>query len=80
MGKDEYFIADLIGLKVIREENSQFLGELKEVLQTGANDVYAVEMEDGREVLFPVIRDCVKKVDLERGEVLVHVMKGLLDE
>lgn len=80
LGKDEYFIADLIGLKVIREENSQFLGELKEVLQTGANDVYAVEMEDGREVLFPVIRDCVKKVDLERGEVLVHVMKGLLDE
>ncbi len=80
LGKDEYFIADLIGLKVIREENGQFLGELKEVLQTGANDVYVVEMEDGREVLFPVIQDCVKKVDLERGEVLVHVMKGLLDE
>lgn len=80
LGKDEYFIADLIGLKVIREENGQFLGELKEVLQTGANDVYVVEMEDGKEVLFPVIRDCVKKVDLERGEVLVHVMKGLLDE
>ncbi len=80
LGKDEYFIADLIGLKVIREENGQVLGELKEVLQTGANDVYVVEMEDGKEVLFPVIRDCVKKVDLERGEVLVHVMKGLLDE
>ena len=79
LGKDEYYIADLIGLKVLREEGP-YLGELVDVLQTGANDVYVVKMEDGREILLPVIRDCIKKVDLEQGEIVVHLMKGLLDE
>ncbi len=76
--KDEYFIADLIGLKVITDEEKT-LGILKDVLQTGANDVYIVEMEDGKEVLLPAIKECVLKVDVEAGEVLVHVMDGLLD-
>ncbi len=76
--KDEYFIVDLIGLKVITDENEE-LGILKDVLQTGANDVYIVEMADGREVLLPAIKECVLKVDMDAGEVLVHVMDGLLD-
>lgn len=79
LGKDEYFIADLIGLSVIREDG-ETLGELSDVLQTGANDVYEVTMEDGKQVLLPVIRECIKKVDLEKRQVTVHVMKGLLDE
>ena len=52
---------------------------LKDVLQTGANDVYIVETEDGKEVLLPAIKECVLNVDVEAGEVLVHVMPGLLD-
>lgn len=78
--KDEYFIVDLIGLTVIREDDKTTLGKLTDVLQTGANDVYVVEMENGKEVLLPVIRECVKKVDLEQGQITVNVMKGLLDE
>ena len=78
--KNEYFIADLIGLSVIREDNGEVLGELTDVLQTGANDVYEVKMEDGKEVLLPAIRECIKNVDLQKGEITVHVMKGLLDE
>ncbi len=76
--KDEYFIADLIGLKVITDEE-KILGTLKDVLQTGANDVYIVETEDGKEVLLPAIKECILNVDMEAGEVLVHVMDGLLD-
>ena len=78
--KNEYFIADLIGLSVIREDNGEVLGKLTDVLQTGANDVYEVKMEDGKEVLLPAIRECIKNVDLQKGEITVHVMKGLLDE
>lgn len=76
--KDEYFIADLIGLSVVTDEEIQF-GVLKDVLQTGANDVYIVETGEGKEVLLPAIKECVLKVDIEAGEVLVHVMDGLLD-
>lgn len=79
LGKDEYYIADLIGLDVFTEDG-EHLGKLIDVLQTGANDVYVVKLEDGREVLLPVIRECIKEVNLEQGEVRVHLMKGLLDE
>ena len=50
--KDEYFIADLIGLSVIREDNGEVLGELTDVLQTGANDVYEVKMEMEKKFYF----------------------------
>ena len=76
--KDEYFIADLIGMKVITDED-ETLGVLKDVLQTGANDVYVVKMNDSKEVLLPAIKECVLKVDVEAGEVLVHMMPGLLE-
>ncbi|MCI9486027.1 MAG: 16S rRNA processing protein RimM [Lachnospiraceae bacterium] len=74
----EYFIADLVGLAVMTDEGEK-LGTLREVIQTGANDVYEVFMENGKSVLLPVIDECVLDVDLEKGEVLVHVMDGLLD-
>lgn len=78
LAEDEYFIADLIGLTVMTDEGEK-LGTLNEVLQTGANDVYEVLMENGKTVLLPVTRECVLDVDLEKGEVLVHVLDGLLD-
>lgn len=77
--EDEYYISDLIGLSVVSDMGEQ-LGELTDVLQTGANDVYVVKMTDGKEALFPAIAECVKCVDLERGTMTVHVMEGLLDE
>ena len=76
--KDEYYIADLIGCKVVDEEEN-LLGELSDVLQTGANDVYQVTMQDGKEVLFPAIKECILEVDLENSRIRVHVMDGLLE-
>lgn len=76
--KDEYFIADLIGLQVENEDGS-FKGILKDVIETGANDVYTVSCEDGREVLIPAIKDCILSVDLENGSMKVHLLDGLLD-
>lgn len=75
--KDEYFVADLIGMLVVTEEGENF-GTLKDVLATGANDVYVVSREDGTEVLLPAIKDCVKAVDMEQKEITVHIMDGLL--
>lgn len=75
--KDEYFIADLIGLAVENEEGEK-LGILKDVIETGANDVYSVTMDDGRELLLPAIKECILDVDIERGSMRVHVLDGLL--
>ncbi|MDE6313995.1 MAG: ribosome maturation factor RimM [Lachnospiraceae bacterium] len=76
--KDEYFIADIVG-SVVEDEEGKVLGNLKDVMQTGANDVYIVENEAGQELLFPVIKQCVLNVDVEQQRITVHVMPGLLD-
>lgn len=75
--KDEYFIADLLGMKVLDEEEKE-LGLLQDVLQTGANDVYVIRMTDGRELLLPAIRECILEVRVEEGFMKVHVLEGLL--
>ena len=74
--KNEYFIADLIGLKAVSEDGTE-LGKITDVLQTGANDVYVVQQEDGQEVLIPAIRYCVLNVDLEAGIMTLHLLDGL---
>lgn len=76
--KDEYFIADLIGLQVVLEDDTS-LGILKEVMLTGANDVYVIEMENQREVLIPAIKQCILSVDIESNKMTVKLLDGLLD-
>ena len=76
MVKDEYYICDIIGAEVV-EEDGNTVGTLKEVLQTGANDVYVVATKEGDEILLPVIPDCVKDLDVEKKVVTVHIMAGL---
>lgn len=79
LGRDEYFIADLMGLKVHNEDGEE-IGVLREVLETGANDVYIIDLHDGRELLLPAIKDCVLDVDVEGGKMQIHILNGLLDE
>lgn len=74
----EYYIADILGCDVITDEDER-LGELIDVIQTGANDVYVVKMENGKEVLLPSIDECILERDIDNKIVKVHVMKGLLD-
>ena len=75
----EYFIADLINLKVIDEDENE-IGILDDVMQTGANDVYIIHLKDsGKEVLLPVIDECVLDVNIEEGFVKVHILEGLID-
>lgn len=77
--KDEYFIADLIGMRVLTEEGEVF-GTLTDVLSTGANDVYTVRREDGTEVLLPAIKECILQIDMEQSRMTIHVMDGLLGD
>ena len=75
--EDEYFIADLIGLDVVLEDDSAF-GTLKDVLETGANDVYIIDTNEHGEVLIPAIEECVLEVDIEANKMKIHLMNGLI--
>ena len=76
--EDEFYIADVIDSEVF-EDNGNKLGTLVDVMQTGANDVFVVKMENDKEVLLPVIKDCVLDINVEEKKVIVHMLNGLLD-
>lgn len=78
LAKDEYFIADMIGMKVVTEDGADF-GTLEEVMQTGANDVYEIKTKEQGVVLIPAIKDCILDIDMEEHKMVIHVMDGLLD-
>lgn len=75
--KDEYFIADMIGMEVFTEDGNRF-GVLRDVMETGANDVYVIDMADGKEVLVPAIKQCILNVDVEEKKMTIHLLEGLV--
>ena len=74
----EYFICDLIGLRVITDEGKE-LGNLTDVIEAGANNVYEVTSDTGKIYYLPVIDQCILSHDMTNRTVTVHILKGLLD-
>jgi 16S rRNA processing protein RimM len=73
-----YYHHQLVGLAVVAADG-RAVGTVRRVLQTGANDVFAVRRPDGREVLVPAIRDAVAAIDLAAGTMRLTDLPGLLD-
>jgi len=69
----------LIGLKVVEKETEEVLGELVEIIKTGANDVYLVKSESGREILLPAIPEVILDVELAEGIMSVFLLPGLVE-
>lgn len=76
LGEDEYYVHQIEGLQVYTEEG-EHLGEIVEVMFTGANEVYVVRDEDGVELLLPAIADVVQSVDLDAEKMVVRLLEGL---
>lgn len=74
--KDEYYIADLIDMEVYTEEG--YFGVLRDVMLTGANEVYIIDSDRYGEVLVPAIRQCILDVDVENRKMKIHLMDGLI--
>ena len=77
LSEDEYYIADLLGMTVVLEDGTEF-GTLKDVMETGANDVYIIDSKDHGEVLLPAIKECILGVDIDKNIMTIHLMKGLV--
>lgn len=74
----EYYHHQIIGLRVITEEG-RFLGVIREILNNPANDVYIVQPETGREILLPALKSVILSVDLAKGEMLIHLLPGIIE-
>lgn len=76
LGKDEYYIADLMGMEVFTEEGR--FGVLKDVMETGANEVYIIDSDEHGEVLVPAIHDCILDVNIEEKVMKIRLLDGLV--
>ena len=75
--KNTYFIADLIGLEVYKEDGS-LLGKVDDIYNTGASDIYVIKDTLGKQILLPAIKEVIKQIDLEQEKIVVHLLEGLV--
>lgn len=75
----QYYKHELYGVKVIDDQGNA-LGELAEIIETGANDVYVVRDDSGREILLPAIPSVILDLEPDRGLMRVHILDGLIGE
>jgi 16S rRNA processing protein RimM len=77
--KGEFYWHQVIGLSVVHASTGETLGEVKDILETGANDVYVVHGNYG-EILVPAIKDVVKLIDPSAGRMLIEPLPGLIPQ
>lgn len=75
--KDSYYIFELVGLKVY-DKDSKELGQVTEVIKTGANDVYIVKRPEGKDILIPALKSVIEKIDVPEGKIIVNLPEGLI--
>ncbi len=75
----EFYQHQLLGLRVVSEDGLQ-LGQIEGIIETGANDVFIVRQLNNAELLLPNISEVVLDVDLAQGEILVHLLPGLMPD
>lgn len=76
-----YFIAELIGCKVVdADDTAHEYGVVRDVLNTGASDIWQIKGKDGREYLLPSVPGIVEKVEVENDIAYVRPIKGIFDE
>ncbi len=75
--KGQFYWHQVIGLTVIDATTGNELGTVKDILETGANDVYVVQGQT-KEILVPAIKDVVVEIDPQAGRMLIQPLPGLL--
>lgn len=75
-----YFIEELKGCTVFDFKSKKLLGKLKDVFNTGANDIYVVESSEKKEYLVPIIDGTVEDIDIELQKILINPIRGIFDE
>ncbi len=79
--KGHYFIVELIGCKVIDADNEEKIyGTLTDVSETGANDVWHITNEEGKEFLIPAIPSVVIETDVEIGIIKIRPLRGIFED
>ena len=74
--KDHYYVKDLEGMKVYREDDT-LLGDLEEVIENRAQDLYRIRTTEGKELLLPAVKEFIRQVDVANHSMHVHLIGGM---
>lgn len=78
--EDTFYVRDLIGCRALNAETGGEIGEITDVLQNSAQDIYKIKLPNGKEALIPVVSEFVKEVDIEKKIVRIKLIPGFIDE
>lgn len=74
-----HYIVDLLGCQIL-SETGEMIGELKDVLQNTSQDLYLIRRTDGKgEFMLPVVDEFVKRIDIEKRQITVHLIEGIME-
>jgi 16S rRNA processing protein RimM len=76
--ENEYYYHEIIGCEVFTNEGNS-IGQVKEILAPGANDVWVIKQPKGKDILIPYIKEVVKDIDIAEKKIVIEPMEGLLD-
>ena len=74
---DSYYVKDMIGIKVY-DESEGYIGRIKSIFFTPANDVYEIEQEDGKTVLIPAVKEFIENIDMANKKMNVNLIEGMI--
>jgi len=78
LAEDEYFIRDLIGVLVF-DDAGNIIGELCNVIQNSAQDIYEIETENGKRILIPAVGEFILNIDIKAKRMDVKLIEGLIE-
>jgi 16S rRNA processing protein RimM len=78
LNEGEYYFHEIIGCQMYTDQGDE-IGTIREILATGANDVWIVKRKTGKDLLVPYIDDIVREINIEEKKVIITPMEGLLD-
>ncbi|MCQ2482147.1 MAG: ribosome maturation factor RimM [Clostridia bacterium] len=76
--KDEYFIVDLIGLKVVDDKRGE-IGIISDVYENGANFIVQVKRRGKKDLLIPFLKVICYKVDFDNDSFMVNIPDDLYE-
>ena len=75
--EDTYYVRDLIGLRVLDQEDNP-VGEIKDVLQNGPQDIYVIKLSEGKEAMVPAVKEFIKEIDINSKLIRINFIEGML--
>jgi len=75
--EDTYYLFELVGVKVYSTEG-EYIGEISEIYQPGANDVYEIK-NNNKTYLIPAVKEVIKEVNMKDRIIIINVIEGLLE-